>query len=118
MIYLVTPAIQSSLAHRKLRGLKTVDEEAEVSCLVGRGKVHEEVWQDEASRKVVRYNLAFINHFMHRGDNGRVLGYDAAHGHHHRHFLGKVEEIEFSGYEKLAERFWKEVSTLRKKGKL
>lgn len=97
--------------------MKTVDEEAEVSCLVGRGKLREEVWQD-ATGKVVRYNLAFINHFMHGGDNGRVLGYDIAHGFHHRHFMGKAEKIDFPGYEKLSERFLKEVAALRNKGRL
>jgi len=102
---------------KKLRAIKTVDEEATIWCVAGRGKVREEVWQDETG-KVVRYNLAFLNHFLHRGDNGRVLGYDIAHGYHHRHYLGQVEEIEFPGYEKLSRRFFKEVSALRKKGKL
>jgi hypothetical protein len=36
---------------------------------------------------VVRYNLAYINHRIYAGDNGRVLGCDSAHGHHHRHYL-------------------------------
>lgn len=62
--------------------------------LGGKREAAREVWQD-ATRKVVRYNLAFINHFMHGGDNGRVLGYDIAHGFHHRHFMGKVEKEGF-----------------------
>lgn len=94
--------------------MKTVDEEADISCRAGRGKLREEVWQDSAGT-VVRYNLAFINHLMYRGDHGRVLGYDVAHGSHHRHFMGKVEEIKFPGYEKLSERFFREVAALRKK---
>lgn len=103
---------------RRNRVVKTVDEEAGISCLVGRGKLREEVWQDSTTAAVVRYNLAFINHFMYRGDNGRVLGYDVAHGHHHRHFMGQVEDIDFPGYEKLSERFFKEVAALRKKGRI
>lgn len=91
-----------------------MDEEAEISCHVGRGRVREEVWQDAAGN-VVRYSLAFINPFMHPGDNGRVLGYDVAHGRHHRHVMGRVEDIDLPGYEKLAERFFKEVRILRKK---
>jgi hypothetical protein len=55
---------------------------------------------------------------MHQRDNGRVLGYDMAHGYHHRHFFGKVEEIEFLGYEKLVNHFLKEVGVLRKNGRL
>jgi hypothetical protein len=101
----------------KSRVTKTTDEEAEISCLVGNGKLREEVWQDSTG-KVVRYNLTFINHLMYGGDNGRVLGYDVAHGYHHRHFMGQVEEIEFRGYENLSERFFREVATLRKKGRL
>ena len=101
----------------KSRVIKTADEEADISCLVGRGKIREEVWQDSTG-KVVRYNLAFVNPLMYRGDNGRILGYDAAHGYHHRHFMGKVEEIDFPGYEKLSERFFREVAALRKKGRL
>lgn len=93
--------------------MKTTDEEADISCRLGTGKLREEVWQDP-SGKVVRYNLAFINHLMYRGDNGRVLGYDVAHGYHHRHFMGSVEEIHFLGYEKLSERFFREVAALRK----
>jgi hypothetical protein len=72
------------------------------------------VWQDSTGT-VVRYNLAFINHLIYRGDNGRVLGYDSAHGHHHRHFMGKAEEIQFPGYETLSRRFFKEVNALMKK---
>ena len=60
-----------------------MDEEALVSCASGPGLLREEVWVD-ATGIVVRYNLAFINHFMTSKDNGRVLGYDNAHGTHHR----------------------------------
>jgi hypothetical protein len=103
---------------RRSRVAKTVDEEAEISCLMGTGKLREEVWQDPTTGKVVRYNLAFINHLMYRGDNGRVLGYDVAHGYHHRHFMGKTEHIDFPGYEKLSRRFFKEVAVLRRKGRV
>jgi hypothetical protein len=50
-------------------------------------------------------------------DNGRVLGYDVAHGYHHRHYMGQTEAIEFPGFEELSERFYGEVNALRKKGK-
>jgi len=96
---------------RRLR--KVVDEEALISCASGPGLVREEVWEDEAGR-VVRYNLAFINHFMMASDNGRVLGYDNAHGKQHRHFYGTVEEISIARYEELAMLFLDEVSILRK----
>ena len=46
------------------------------------------------------------------GYNGRVLGYDNGHDHHHRHFMGKQEPFEFTGYEALARRFYDEVRDL------
>jgi hypothetical protein len=50
-------------------------------------------------------NLAYINHRVCGVDNGRVVGYDNAHGYHHRHLMGQVEPIEFSSYEDVEERF-------------
>jgi hypothetical protein len=38
-------------------------------------------------------------------DNGRVVGYDNAHGYHHRHLMGHVAPIEFVSYEDVEERF-------------
>ena len=97
-------------AKSKLRKLR--DEEAEIRCVSGTGLVREEVWEDERGR-VVRYNLAFINHFLMDEDNGRVLGYDASHGYHHRHFKGQVEAFNFLSYEDTLARFIREVSYLR-----
>lgn len=70
----------------------------------------EEVWYE--GEKVVKYSLAYINPGICGVDNGRVLGYDNSHAYHHRHFMGKVEEINFSGYEALVDRFQKEVEDL------
>ena len=92
---------------------KVVDDKAEVRCASGPGVIREEVWEDEHGR-VVRYNLAFINHFMTSADNGRVLGYDASHGYHHRHFKGVVEPFEYQNYEALAARFYDEFDILRR----
>ncbi len=67
-----------------------------------------------ASREVVRYNLAFLlPHRMGR-DNGRVLGYDNAHGVHERHSLGTVTAVDFTDYLTTAERFYREVRELRR----
>jgi hypothetical protein len=67
--------------------------------------------------RVVRYNLAYINHLIHAGDNGRVLGYDSAHGHHHRHYRGKVTTIRFESYEQVEARFQREWNRLAKGGR-
>jgi len=90
-----------------------IDEETLVLCASGTGLIREEVWIDGAG-EVGRYNLAFINHFMTREDNGRVLGYDNAHGEAHRHFYGAVETIRPESYDILFERFLGEVRVLRK----
>ena len=76
----------------------------------GGGLLKFEVWgYVEKGRTVVtRYNLAYINHAIHQGDNGRVLGFDNAHGYHHRHYLGEVEAVEFVSYEATQERFQQE----------
>lgn len=76
----------------------------------GGGILSYEVWgyQTQGKTIVTRYNLAYINHAIHRGDNGRVLGFDNAHSYHHRHYMGKVEAVEFESYESTLERFQQE----------
>lgn len=82
----------------------------------GGGILSYEVWgyQTQGKTVVTRYNLAYINHAIHRGDNGRVLGIDNAHGYHHRHCMGKVEAVEFESYESTLERFQQEWLTIVK----
>ena len=87
------------------RGLaKKVDETTRVRCRSGMGIIREEVWIGQDGR-IEKYNLAFINHRLCHKDNGRVLGYDNAHGEHERHFKGAVGRYEFTSYEALVERF-------------
>lgn len=74
----------------------------------------EEVWRD-GSGEVTRYSLAYIDPSMCSLDHGRVLGYDNAHGRHHRHFMGKETAYEFHGYQRLVKRFEREVQELRRK---
>ena len=70
----------------------------------------EQVWFED--EKIVAYSLVYINLRECLIDNGRVLGYDNSHEFHHRHFMGRVEAIEFSTYANLAERFIQEVHEL------
>lgn len=76
----------------------------------GDGLLSYEVWgyRIKGETVVTRYNLAYINHAMYSGDNGRVLGFDNPHGYHHRHFMGKVEAVEFESYEATLDRFQQE----------
>lgn len=87
----------------------------------GGGILSYEVWgyHQHGRAVVTRYNLAYINPAMFAGDNGRVLGYDNAHGYHHRHKLGVIEAVTFSSYEDQLVRFQQEwhqlANTLRRK---
>lgn len=71
-----------------------------------------EVWVDEKG-KITRYNLAYINAQLFSGDNGRVIGFDNAHGYHHRHYYGKVEAVGYTSYEDTEMLFEKEWLALR-----
>ena len=75
-------------------------ERFELSAKSGGGILQYEVWgyQEKGKTIVTRYNLAYINPTIFAGDNGRVLGYDNAHGHHHRHYMGGIEPFDFESY--------------------
>jgi hypothetical protein len=77
------------------------------------GIVREEVWVDE-NDLVVRYNLAFLMPHQLGADNGRVLGFDNAHGVHERHYMGDVRPVVFTHYAATAKRFYREVRALRR----
>jgi hypothetical protein len=90
---------------------KIHDDTHRIPARRGNGILRREVWVDEKGR-VTRYNLAYINHALLGEDNGRVLGYDNQHGCHHRHRLGTVEPVEFTGYLDIEARFereWREL---------
>ena len=91
----------------------------ELKAKSGGGLLSYEVWGYRSQGKVVvtRYNLAWINHAMFAGDNGRVLGFDNAHGTHHRHRVGKVEDVEFESFEATQDRFSREWQEMVKQGK-
>jgi hypothetical protein len=44
-----------------------------------------------------------------RRDHGRAVGYEIAnniaHGHHHRHCMGRVEPVDFISFEAIEARF-------------
>jgi len=62
---------------------------------------------------IVNYSLAYIDPAICSKDNGRVLGYDSSHGHHHRHYKGKTEPVDFTSFTELEQRFEMEVMELR-----
>ncbi len=98
-----------------LKDVKVVDGEFIISRRRGNGILRREVWVD-ASGKVSRYNLAYINHGISPVDNGRVIGYDNHHGRHHRHDMGRVETVEFTSFEEIEARFESEWLKISKRG--
>ena len=80
--------------------VKIIDDSHKISDKRGNGTLRREVWIDQITKKVTRYNLAYINHQIYSGDNGRVVGYDNAHDGHHRHYFGVVEPLKFFSFEK------------------
>jgi Family of unknown function (DUF6516) len=83
---------------------KVSDDSWSLSTKKGNGILRRDVWVDEQGF-VIRYNLGYINHKIFQRDNGRVVGYDNAHGFHHRHFMGVVEPVEFKSFDDIEERF-------------
>ena len=97
----------------KKRLCKDTDYETGFWCAGGVGILREEVWVD-ADGEAVRYNLAFLLPHLFYADNGRVLGFDNAHGVHERHFMGKAQAVEFECYSDTADRFYREVKSIRR----
>lgn len=89
-------------------GKKLIDEQHVISSKKGDGILRREVWVDD-NGNVTKYNLAYINLNHFNDDNGRIIGFDNAHGYHHRHYYGKVEAVTFISYEateRLFEQTW------------
>lgn len=93
--------------------VKAVDETHHISKRHGNGLLRREIWLDRQGQ-VVRYNLAYINHDLAHGDNGRVVGYDNQHGYHHRHHFGKVSPVAFENFEAIETAFEADWMSLRK----
>lgn len=94
---------------KNLTFLKVVDERYTLPKSKGGGTIKIEAWENNDG-KVVKYNIAFINHQLFQKDNGRVLGYDNAHNYHHKHFFGEISAVEdFKGYEDIVKRFEQEL---------
>jgi hypothetical protein len=82
---------------------------------LGGGVLKEYVVRQSPTKEVIRYSVAYINHAIFTGDNGRVLGYDNSHGGPHRHFMGKISLDKFENYEALYEHFEKEWQEIAKR---
>jgi hypothetical protein len=86
---------------------KKVDETHQLSKRRGGGTLRIEIWVD-ATGRVARFNLAYVNRALFQGDNGRVLGYDSAHGTWHRHYFGRVKAVKAKSFAEIEAAFEKE----------
>ena len=93
-----------------------VDESVSIHRKRGNGTIRRQIWVTPKG-KVTRYSLAYINHHLSCTDNGRVLGYDNAHGYHHKHYMGNIEAVEFKSFEALEKQFDLEFEVLHAKVK-
>jgi hypothetical protein len=112
------------MPERRVHDTKIIDETHRISDQRGNGQLRREVWvaaeagkpgsPRKLPKKITRYNLAYINHELHSGDNGRVVGYDNQHGYHHRHYFGKVSSVDFTSFEAIEDRFESDWLALRR----
>jgi Family of unknown function (DUF6516) len=95
---------------------KVVDDMIMLPVKEGNGILKYSVSVDNKG-KIARYSLSYINPHLCTIDNGRVLGFDNCHGYHHRHYMGKEENVNFNTYDEIAERFEKEWRILHERTK-
>ena len=98
---------------RQVKLRKVTDDEARFRCAGGIGILREEIWVNSKD-EVAKYNLALILPHLSSVDNGRVLGFDNAHGPHERHCNGAIEPIQFRGYLATLKRFLREADAIRR----
>jgi len=89
--------------------VKVVDERYTLPKKRGSGIIKIEAWEDTEG-KLIKYSIAYINHGLYLEDNGRVIGYDNAHGYHHKHLFGEISPVNnFINYETIIEQFEREI---------
>jgi len=71
----------------------------------GNGQLRIEYLINEATGEVVTYSMAYINDSICSVDNGRVIGFDNAHGEHHKHVMGQYIPVEFESFAKTMKLF-------------
>lgn len=82
--------------------------DAKIPARLGGGTLKEFVEQEIPSGSLHRYALAYINPAIFAGDNGRVLGYDHAHGFPHRHYMGAITPEPDLPWEQIRQKFEQE----------
>lgn len=84
-----------------------------LSRSLGAGLISEYAEIEIGTGKLWRYSIAYVNPMIFAGDNGRVLGYDNAHGYPHRHFKGEITGEPALSWNQISEKFdreWREIA--------
>lgn len=81
-----------------------IEDSFKIADKKGNGQIKIQYLLDEKGN-VPTYSMAYINPTIFSGDNGRVVGYDNAHGYHHRHYMGTIEPVEFVSLEDTMSKF-------------
>lgn len=97
--------------------LESIDEVHKIPDKKGNGQIRIQYLKSLVTGKYVTYSMAYINHAICSVDNGRVIGYDNAHGVHHKHDMGRYVPVEFESFEKTFELFQDEWQQHLKKRK-
>lgn len=87
----------------------------EIAAKRGGGVLSYEVhgYREDGRTIVTRFSFAYINQDLCALDNGRVLGFDNAHGTVHRHSYGTVAPVGIGdSYEATLERFERELNEI------
>jgi hypothetical protein len=88
---------------------------------LGGGLVRDYAEIESVTGKLRRYALVYINPAISARDNGRVLGYDNAHGYPHRHYMGKITREPALSWDELCEKFereWRQIASQFLEGRL
>ncbi len=102
---------------RKPTGHSLIEDEViELTKSQGNGILRRQIWVNN-NGEVTRYSLTYINYQLFAHDNGRVLGYDNAHGYHHKHYFGEIEPIVFKNFQEIENRFQKDFEVLHERFK-
>ena len=71
-------------------------------------------WFEDREGRVIRYAFAYIDFAICNRDNGRVLGYDDAHGYAERHWMGTASQVPPASFDETLAKFRAEVNELRR----
>lgn len=110
-------AVKKGVKRKDEPELECIDEIHKIPDKKGNGQIRIQYQIHPETGKVVTYSMAYINHAICTVDNGRVIGYDNAHGQHHKHDMGEYIPVEFESLEKTFQLFEEQWQTHLKKRK-